>query len=60
MFSASVTVLRLWLQAPISLPVEGKLVFSPHVYGPDVFGQPYFNDPSFPNNMPDIWSRHFG
>jgi hypothetical protein len=52
--------LFLCLQAPITLPVEGKLVYSPHVYGPDVFGQPYFADPSFPDNMPDIWSRHFG
>jgi hypothetical protein len=53
-------LLLLLLQAPISLPVEGKLVYSPHVYGPDVFGQPYFSDPSFPDNLPDIWSRHFG
>eukprot|EP00878_Enallax_costatus_P013005 GHUV01013588.1.p1 GENE.GHUV01013588.1~~GHUV01013588.1.p1 ORF type:complete len:366 (+),score=118.90 GHUV01013588.1:2049-3146(+) len=47
-------------KAPIRLPVDGKLVYSPHVYGPDVFGQPYFNDPKFPSNMPDIWTRHFG
>ncbi|WIA08695.1 hypothetical protein OEZ85_008120 [Tetradesmus obliquus] len=47
-------------KAPVALPVEGKLVYSPHVYGPDVFGQPYFSDPSFPDNMPDVWSRHFG
>lgn len=48
------------MQAPVRLPVDGKLVYSPHVYGPDVFGQPYFNDPNFPHNMPDVWTRHFG
>lgn len=48
------------LQAPVRLPVAGKLVYSPHVYGPDVFCQPYFNDANFPHNMPDIWTRHFG
>eukprot|EP00775_Hariotina_reticulata_P006321 gene6321-6556_t len=46
--------------APVKLPVPSKLVYSPHVYGPDVFAQPYFNDPNFPENMPEIWSRHFG
>lgn len=59
-FSACYTCLTVLLQAPVTLPVEGKLVYSPHVYGPDVFGQPYFSDPSFPDNMPDIWSKHFG
>jgi len=43
---------------PINLPQE-KLVYSPHVYGPDVYNQPYFNDPNFPNNMPEIWYKHF-
>ncbi len=44
---------------PVNLPQE-KLVYSPHVYGPDVYNQPYFNEPDFPDNMPEIWYRHFG
>jgi endoglucanase len=47
-------------QAPVRLPVEGKLVYSPHVYGPSVSHQPYFSDPSFPANLPAQWSRDFG
>ena len=39
----------------IRLPVEQKLVYSPHVYGPSVASQPYFNSPSFPRNMPSVW-----
>lgn len=37
-----------------------KLILSPHVYGPDVYFQGYFNDGNFPNNMPEIWEKHFG
>lgn len=37
-----------------------KLVLSPHVYGPDVYQQGYFFDSAFPNNMPEIWTKHFG
>ncbi|MEM0470963.1 MAG: cellulase family glycosylhydrolase [Candidatus Anstonellales archaeon] len=44
---------------PVNLPAN-KLVYSPHVYGPDVYQQPYFSDPNFPNNLPQIWYRHFG
>ncbi|GBF95880.1 1,4-beta-glucanase [Raphidocelis subcapitata] len=47
-------------EAPVTLPVKDKLVWSPHVYGPDVHGQPYFGEPDFPDNMPAIWMRHFG
>jgi endoglucanase len=47
-------------QAPVRLPVEGKLVYSPHVYGPSVHAQTYFSDASFPNNLPAMWQRHFG
>jgi len=47
-------------QAPVRLPVEGKLVYSPHVYGPSVHAQSYFSDPAFPNNLPAIWTKHFG
>lgn len=45
--------------APLDIPAN-KLVFSPHVYGPDVYAQPYFSAPNFPDNLPSIWSQHFG
>jgi len=45
--------------APLNIPAD-RLVFSPHVYGPDVFEQPYFDDPNFPENLPGIWTTHFG
>ena len=46
--------------APVTLNQSNKLVYSPHVYGPDVAYQEYFNVPSFPNNMPAIWTTHWG
>lgn len=45
---------------PIKLKNQNKLVYSPHVYGPSVFNQPYFGAPNFPQNMPEIWDKHFG
>lgn len=45
--------------APLNIPAD-KLVLSPHVYGPDVYDQPYFQTADFPNNMPQIWTQHFG
>jgi endoglucanase len=45
--------------APLDIPAD-RLVFSPHVYGPDVFEQPYFDEPTFPENLPGIWTTHFG
>jgi len=40
--------------------LNNHVVYSPHVYGPDVFVQPYFQAGNFPQNMPDIWTMHFG
>ncbi|OGO33843.1 MAG: hypothetical protein A2W35_00845 [Chloroflexi bacterium RBG_16_57_11] len=45
---------------PVRLEVPGRLVYSPHTYGPGVYPQPWFSDPSFPDNMPEIWDRHWG
>ena len=47
-------------QQPVRLDVPGQLVYSTHVYGPGVYPQPWFSDPSFPENMPEIWDRHWG
>jgi endoglucanase len=45
---------------PVRLSQPDRLVYSPHTYGPGVYPQPWFNDPSFPDNMPEIWDRHWG
>ncbi len=47
-------------EQPVRLDVPGQLVYSTHVYGPGVYPQPWFSDPSFPDNMPQIWDRHWG
>jgi len=44
----------------VALPVEGKLVLSPHVYGPDVHEQAYFGSANFEAFLPKIWNEHFG
>jgi len=46
--------------APITIPVQNKLVYSAHEYGPEVFAQDWFTAPSFPDNLPAIWDDHFG
>ena len=43
-------------QYPVALPLERKLVYSPHVYGPSVANQDYFNANGFPSNMPSVWA----
>jgi len=48
------------LTLPLEIPIETKLVYSPHCYGPSVAFQPYFQDPTFPKNMPAIWDAHYG
>jgi endoglucanase len=45
---------------PVRLDAPAQLVYSTHVYGPGVYPQPWFSDPSFPDNMPEIWDRHWG
>lgn len=46
--------------APIVIPIQNKLVYSPHEYGPEVYLQPWFRDYRFPNNLPYIWEDRFG
>ena len=45
---------------PIQLNVPGRLVYSPHDYGPEVYPQGWFSDPDFPNNLPQVWDKHWG
>ena len=47
--------------APVVLNNQKKLVYSAHFFGPDTFNhESFFGSRSFPNNMPDVWQRHFG
>ncbi len=36
-----------------------KLVYSAHDYGPGVSWQSWFQSPQFPQNMPDVWTKHW-
>ena len=46
--------------APVQLNVAGQLVYSAHDYPASVYGQPWFSDPNYPNNLPNVWSKHWG
>jgi endoglucanase len=46
--------------APMTLAVPGRLVYSPHEYGPSVYPQTWFTVPTYPSNLPDIWTLHWG
>ncbi|MBI2863687.1 MAG: glycoside hydrolase family 5 protein, partial [Chloroflexi bacterium] len=47
-------------QTPVRLKVPNRVVYSPHDYGPEVFMQGWFYDPKFPDNLPDVWGKHWG
>jgi endoglucanase len=44
---------------PVRLSQPDKLVYSAHDYGPGVYRQNWFNAPNFPDNMPDLWNKHW-
>jgi endoglucanase len=44
---------------PVRLSQQNKLVYSAHDYGPGVYRQNWFDAPNFPDNMPDIWKKHW-
>ena len=46
--------------SPVLLNVADQLVYSAHDYPASVYGQPWFSDPSYPNNLPGVWSKHWG
>jgi len=46
--------------APVQLTVANQLVYSAHDYPSSVYGQPWFSAPSYPNNLPGVWSKHWG
>ena len=47
-------------ETPIRLTEQSKLVYSPHIFGPSVHSHEYFMDHKYPNNLEDVWHRHFG
>lgn len=47
-------------QNPVRLKVPNRVVYSPHDYGPEVYMQGWFFDATFPQNLPDVWDRHWG
>jgi len=44
---------------PIANVPKSQLLLSVHEYGPEVADQPWFHDANFPNNLPDVWDKHF-
>lgn len=47
-------------QFPVRLLRPEKLVYSAHEYGPGVHQQPWFDDPAFPQNLEEVWKKHWG
>ena len=45
---------------PVRLDAPNQLVYSTHVYGPGVYPQAWFSAPDFPENLTEIWDRHWG
>ncbi|WP_438447010.1 cellulase family glycosylhydrolase [Gorillibacterium sp. sgz5001074] len=45
---------------PVRLKKPDRLVYSTHDYGPGVASQTWFNAPDFPNNLPEVWDKHWG
>ena len=46
--------------APVQLTVANQVVYSTHDYPASVYNQSWFSDPSYPNNLPGVWSKHWG
>jgi endoglucanase len=44
---------------PVRLSSPDKLVYSAHDYGPGVYRQNWFDAPGFPENMPELWKKHW-
>jgi aryl-phospho-beta-D-glucosidase BglC (GH1 family) len=45
---------------PVRLDLRGRLVYSVHEYPESVAPQPWSGDANYPNNLPDVWDRHWG
>ncbi|WPF87976.1 cellulase family glycosylhydrolase [Cyanobacterium aponinum AL20118] len=45
---------------PVRLNVANRLVYAPHDYPASVYPQSWFNSADYPQNLPDLWDRHWG
>jgi endoglucanase len=45
---------------PVELSEQHQLVYSAHDYGPEVYDQNWFQASNFPNNLPNVWTTHWG
>lgn len=45
---------------PVRLSRPAQLVYSAHDYPPSVGNQSWFSDVSYPHNLPEVWSHHWG
>ncbi len=45
---------------PVQLNVPNRLVYSAHDYPSSVYNQSWFMAPNYPNNLPDVWDKHWG
>jgi endoglucanase len=45
---------------PVQLSEPDKLVYSAHDYGPGVSEQSWFQTPNFPQDLPQLWLKHWG
>ena len=45
---------------PVRLRVPNRVVYTPHDYGPSVWEQGWFEDGRYPDNLPEVWDRHWG
>jgi len=46
--------------APVQLSLPDRVVYSAHDYPASVYPQSYFSSSNYPNNLADIWDRHWG
>lgn len=47
-------------EAPITLNVPNKLVYSTHDYGPEIYEQSWLSDSTFPSNLPSVFEEYWG
>ncbi len=45
--------------APVRLAVPHRLVYEAHDYGPSLYLQGWFTAKDFPNNLPEVWLKHW-
>ncbi len=46
--------------APVSLAVDDRVVYSPHDYPASIYAQTWFSAADYPANLRDVWSSNWG